>query len=93
MLDWIIPTGLIALFSILMVYSNMRLGKPRRDGRPNKLPWGFIMVFCVLGIFLIPMLYLLVRRNISRKQPHAAGHLEEPRSTSPASGSEGEAAR
>ena len=47
----------------------------------------------VLGIFLIPMLYLLVRRNISRKQPHAAGHLEEPRSTSPASGSEGEAAR
>ena len=31
----------------------------------------------VLGIFLIPMLYLLVRRNISRKQPSAAGHIEE----------------
>ncbi|QYI99596.1 hypothetical protein KUV46_09545 [Thalassovita mediterranea] len=53
MLDWIIPIGLIALFIAIMVYSNLRLGKPRRDGRPNKLPWGIIMVFCMLGVFLM----------------------------------------
>ncbi len=38
---------------------------------------GGMIAATVLGIFLIPMLYLLVRRNISRKQPSAAGHIEE----------------
>lgn len=38
---------------------------------------GGMIAAAALGIFLIPMLYLLVRRNISRKQPIAAGHLEE----------------
>src|SRR5690606_7274830 len=38
---------------------------------------GGMIAATVFGIFLIPMLYLLVRRNISRKQPVAAGHLEE----------------
>ncbi|MGV2497115.1 efflux RND transporter permease subunit [Pelagerythrobacter aerophilus] len=38
---------------------------------------GGMIAATVLGIFLIPMLYLLVRRNISRKQPVAAGHLDE----------------
>jgi len=44
---------------------------------------GGMITAAALGIFLIPMLYLLVRRNISRKQPVAAGHLEEPGSELP----------
>ena len=38
---------------------------------------GGMVATTIFGIFLIPMLYLLVRRNISRKQPVAAGHLDE----------------
>ncbi|WP_338445139.1 multidrug efflux RND transporter permease subunit [Pelagerythrobacter marensis] len=38
---------------------------------------GGMIAATVLGIFLIPMLYLLVRRNISRKQPVAAGHIDD----------------
>jgi len=38
------------------------------------------------------MLYLLVRRNISRKQPHAAGHLDEPEDSKPGAEAEGEKA-
>ena len=34
---------------------------------------GGMIAATVLGIFLIPMLYLLVRRNVSRKQPVATG--------------------
>jgi multidrug efflux pump len=37
---------------------------------------GGMITAAALGIFLIPMLYLLVRRNLSRKQPVAAGHLD-----------------
>ncbi len=54
---------------------------------------GGMIAATVLGIFLIPMLYLLVRRNISRKQPQAAGHIEEADTQPPASTSEGEPAR
>ena len=38
---------------------------------------GGMIAAASLGIFLIPMLYLLVRRKISRKQPSAAGHIDE----------------
>lgn len=38
---------------------------------------GGMVATTIFGIFLIPMLYLLVRRNVSRKQPVAAGHLDE----------------
>ncbi|WP_018148059.1 hypothetical protein [Henriciella marina] len=51
--EWIIPAGFIALFVAIMAYANLRMGKPRKDGRPNQLNWGLIMVFCVLGIFLM----------------------------------------
>jgi len=37
---------------------------------------GGMIAATVLGIFLIPMLYLLVRRNVSRKQPVATGGHE-----------------
>lgn len=53
MSDWIIPLGLIAVFIALIVRANARMGKPRKDGRPNRVPWGFLMVFCALGIFLM----------------------------------------
>jgi len=38
---------------------------------------GGMITTTIFGIFLIPMLYLLVRRNISRKRPVAAGHLDQ----------------
>ena len=54
---------------------------------------GGMVAATVLGIFLIPMLYLLVRRNISRRKPHAAGHLDDPAQTRPDPQDEGEQAR
>ena len=46
---------------------------------------GGMIAATVLGIFVIPLLYLLTRTWLSRKQPSAAGHLDE--------GNEQEAAR
>ncbi|MBY8338301.1 multidrug efflux RND transporter permease subunit [Alteriqipengyuania sp. NZ-12B] len=53
---------------------------------------GGMIAATVLGIFLIPMLYLLVRRKISRKQPHAAGHLDDPEDSKPGPEAQGEKA-
>ena len=39
---------------------------------------GGMIAATAIGIFVIPVLYLLVRRNLSRKQPHAAGHIDNP---------------
>ncbi|MGB3795380.1 MAG: efflux RND transporter permease subunit [Alteraurantiacibacter sp.] len=50
---------------------------------------GGMVAATVLGIFMIPMLYLLVRRNISRKQPHAAGHMDDTVETRPGPQNEG----
>jgi hypothetical protein len=36
-----------------MARANFRMGKPRRDGRPNQVPWGIVMVICMLGIFVM----------------------------------------
>jgi multidrug efflux pump len=52
---------------------------------------GGMIAATVLGIFLIPMLYLLVRRNISRKQPSAVGHIEE-EAQDPSAGDDADAA-
>ena len=53
---------------------------------------GGMIAATVLGIFLIPMLYLLVRRKISRKQPQAAGHLDDPEDSKSGPEAEGEKA-
>ena len=53
---------------------------------------GGMIAATVLGIFLIPMLYLLVRRKISRKQPQAAGHLDDPEDSKPGPEAQGETA-
>jgi multidrug efflux pump len=34
---------------------------------------GGMILATALGIFLIPVLYLMVRRHLSRKKPEAAG--------------------
>ena len=53
MAAWIFPVLAILLFGALIVLANTKLGKrERKDGRPHQLPWGLIMVFCVLGIFI-----------------------------------------
>ena len=50
---------------------------------------GGMIAATALGIFLIPMLYLLVRRNISRKEPVATGgHEGELHHTGPLTGDE-----
>ena len=55
---------------------------------------GGMITAAALGIFFIPMLYLLVRRNISRKQPVATGgHEEDRHHTGPLSGAETSANR
>ncbi len=37
---------------------------------------GGMIAATAIGIFIIPVLYLLVRRKLSRGMPHAAGHIE-----------------
>ena len=55
---------------------------------------GGMITAAALGIFFIPMLYLLVRRNISRKQPVATGgHEGDRHHTGPLSGAETSATR
>ncbi|MXO66321.1 multidrug efflux RND transporter permease subunit [Altericroceibacterium endophyticum] len=38
---------------------------------------GGMIAATTIGIFVIPLLYLLVRKHLSRRQPEAVGHLEE----------------
>ncbi len=49
---WIPPVGFIFIFAALIVLSNQKLGGTRKDGRPNQVPWGIVMVFCAMGIFI-----------------------------------------
>jgi multidrug efflux pump len=39
---------------------------------------GGMIAATAIGIFVIPVLYLLVRQKLSRGKPHAVGHLEGP---------------
>ena len=39
---------------------------------------GGMIAATAIGIFVIPVLYLLVREKLSRAKPHAAGHIEGP---------------
>lgn len=52
MAEWIIPIIAVSFFTGVIVRANQRMGKIRKDGRPNRVPWGLVMVFCVLGIFM-----------------------------------------
>ncbi len=38
---------------------------------------GGMIAATAIGVFVIPLLYLLTRRYLSRKQPSAAGHMDE----------------
>lgn len=49
---WLLPVGFILVFAAIMVLANRKMGGIRKDGRPNQLPWGIIMVFCAMGIFI-----------------------------------------
>ncbi|WP_375289022.1 multidrug efflux RND transporter permease subunit [Qipengyuania sp.] len=44
---------------------------------------GGMITATVIGIFVIPILYLLVRRKLSRKQPVATGHIENDEAAAP----------
>lgn len=52
MAEWIIPVTAILVFAGLMIQANRKMGGIRKDGRPNQVPWGLVMVFCALGIFM-----------------------------------------
>lgn len=51
--EWILPTVVIAGLVGLIAWANFRMGKIRKDGRPNQVPWGMVMVMCALGIFIM----------------------------------------
>ncbi|WP_300380100.1 hypothetical protein [Henriciella sp.] len=52
MAGWIITITVIVIGVAGIVMANFRMGKIRKDGRPNQVPWGMVMVFCVLAIFM-----------------------------------------
>ena len=52
MYDWYITIAVILIAGCMMVRANMRMGKPRKDGRPNQVPWGFVMMFSGFVIFV-----------------------------------------
>ncbi|MGB3626093.1 MAG: hypothetical protein WA989_09700 [Henriciella sp.] len=52
MAQWIIPVIALFVFLGLIVQANRKMGGVRKDGRPNQVPWGLVMVFCALGIFV-----------------------------------------
>lgn len=53
MAEWIVPAVLIAALTALIAWANYRMGRIRKDGRPNQVPWGMVMVVCALGIFIM----------------------------------------
>ena len=53
MLEWFLPVLIIAVLAGIIARANARMGKPRKDGRPNQVPWGIVLVLCVLGIFIM----------------------------------------
>ena len=52
MIAWIIPGFAMLGFGLLAFISSRKIGTVRKDGRPHQVPWGIVMVFCVLGIFV-----------------------------------------
>lgn len=53
MAEWIVPAVLIVALTALIAWANYRMGRIRKDGRPNQVPWGMVMVLCALGIFIM----------------------------------------
>ena len=52
MADWI-PTLIVILLLLAgLVFANRKMGSVRKDGRPNQVPWGFVMVTCAFGLFI-----------------------------------------
>ncbi|WP_084398085.1 hypothetical protein [Henriciella aquimarina] len=52
MASWIITLSVITALTGMIVFANRKMGGMRKDGRPNQVPWGLVMVMCVLGIFI-----------------------------------------
>ena len=50
--SWIITIAVIAAGVTGIFLANRRLGKIRKDGRPNQVPWGMVMVGSILAIFM-----------------------------------------
>lgn len=52
MFAWIITLGIIIAAGGGIFLSSRKMGGIRRDGRPNQVPWGLVMVGCTLVLFL-----------------------------------------
>lgn len=52
MIAWIIPGLAMLGFGLLAFIASRKIGTVRKDGRPHQVPWGIVMVFCVLGMFV-----------------------------------------
>ena len=92
-LAWLSMAGLIALMvvSLVMLWDEQ---ESLYDGllAVDDFSLFFKVLFMGIGVFIIPLLYLLVRRHLSRKQPHAAGTMETDGEEADGSGSDGDGA-
>lgn len=48
----VITIAVVALAGLGIFLSSRKLGGMRKDGRPHQVPWGLVMVACVLVLFL-----------------------------------------
>lgn len=52
MASWIITLAIMTGLLGMIAFANRKMGSVRPDGRPNQVPWGFIMVLCAMGLFI-----------------------------------------
>ncbi len=71
----IIMTSLAFIFGMVPLVIASGAGAASRIAVGTGVMGGMIAATAI-GIFLIPVLYLLVRTRLSRKRPHAAGHMD-----------------
>ena len=52
MISWITTVAVLLLAGAGIFFASRKLGGMRKDGRPHQLPWGLIMVGCILVLVL-----------------------------------------
>ena len=54
MYDWLISLASAAGLLALAYLAQSKIGTVRKkDQRPHQVPWGFILIACVFGLFMI----------------------------------------
>ena len=84
----IIMTSLAFILGMVPLFIASGAGAASRIAVGTGVMGGMIAATAI-GIFVIPVLYLLVRRHLSRKAPSAAGHMDEADAPAPNGSAEG----